>query len=118
MVWSSARRGLHYAAAAYLALAVMGTLTLLSVGAPGFTNPAGKTTQGAFAASPVQPVECLAAGAAKDHSFSPLRQCPPREAPAVACFTAGAGLSCGAVRFTAGTAARTKKSAILLKRRI
>jgi hypothetical protein len=111
MCWFSVRKGLHYAAAAYLALAIMGTFTLMSFDAPFFEDLAGKSSaQGVFLTSLAQPVECLVA--------SPPRQCLPRTVLPAAFFAAGSGLLYAAVRFITKTVAHNKKSAILLKLRI
>jgi hypothetical protein len=119
MRWSSARKGLCCAAAAYLALAVMGTFAFMSFDAPCFEDLAGRgAAQGVFVTSPAYPVECLAAGAAKDRSFSPPRQYLPRMELPVDFFASGAGLLRAAAGFTAGATAHTQKSAILLKLRI
>jgi hypothetical protein len=118
MRWSSARKGLLRAAAAYLALAVMGTFAFMSFDAPCFEDLACRSAaQGVFVTSPAYPVECLAAGA-KDRSFFPPHQCLPRMVLPVDFFASGAGLLRAAAGFTAGATAHTQKSAILLKLRI
>jgi hypothetical protein len=119
MIRSLVRKWFCYGAAAYLALATMGTFVFMSLDdVPYFEDLPGKVTEHrAFLTDFTYPIECLVSGNAKDLSFSPLRQCLPRVMP-VNFFTAGAGLLCAALRLFTRAAAYNIKNTILLKLRI
>jgi hypothetical protein len=117
MFWSLVRKGLCYTAAAYFAVAVMGTFMSLDV--PCVEDLAERSAaHGLFLTSLSQPVECLAINAARDNSFSPPRQCQPRMVLPAGFYAAGSGILCAVVRFITRTIAHNKKNDILLKLRI
>jgi hypothetical protein len=101
--------------AVYLALAVWGAFVFMLPDTPWFEGPAGPNADhGVFWAALARPVECLAAGASKDRSFSPPHQCLSRMAEPVIFFAAGAG----PVRSAVMAAAQSRKSAVPVKLRI
>jgi hypothetical protein len=114
MRWTSSGKRLYYAAAAYLAFAIMGTFTFMSFDAAScFEDLAGKSAaQSVFLTSLARPVECLAINTAKAHSFS-----LPRMALPAFFYAAGSGPLRTAVRFITMTAAHNK-SFVPLKLRI
>jgi hypothetical protein len=119
MFWASARKGLCYTAAAYLSLAVIGTLAFMSCDTPCFGDLAGENVaQCVFITSLAHPVECLAINTTKDSSFSPPRQCLSCIVLPADFFAAGSGSLWRDAEIIAGTAAHDKKSVILLKLRI
>ena len=120
MGWFSVRNWLFHAAA-YLALAIMGMFTFVSLDAPYFNNLADKMTDksACFSALIIHPVEYSATiSTTKDHPFSPLRHGLFRLVMPVSVLTAGADLLCATVRLITKAAAYNKKNTILLKLRI
>ncbi|MDR0583066.1 MAG: hypothetical protein LBG57_01770 [Treponema sp.] len=120
MGWYSVKKWLFYAAAAYLALAIVGMFTFMSLDASYFEDIADQmTAKNVFLTAVTTSVECPATiSATKDRPFSPLRHGSLRIVTPASSFSAGAGLLYAGVRLITKTAAHNIKSTILLKLRI
>lgn len=110
----------RFYAAAYIALAAMGTAMFMSLDAPYFEDPAGgMADRSVFFTALSCPAEYLAAiSSAKDRSFSPLRHSSARMTTPLSSFSAGAGLLYAALRLFTKAAAYNIKNTILLKLRV
>jgi hypothetical protein len=99
-------------------LATMGTFIFASLNNPCFGELAGKSpVQTVFLTSFDHPIDCLAVSEAKNNTISPWRHFLSRVIlPGL--LTAGAGLSCTAIKSITKTAAYNIKNIIPLKLRI
>jgi hypothetical protein len=110
---------LFYAAAVYLALALLGTLALMLLDAHYFENIHDKNAdQGALLTALVRSAECPAVSKTREHSFSPSRQRLPSMIMPASFFAAGPGLLCAIIMLIAGAAAHDIQNTILLQLRI